>query len=156
VNNRHRDTDFGGADMDVFFITKRVSWGDCDPAGILYTPRVFDYCTEAIERWYAGPMGVDWPTMNRRDNMGSPTVHAECDYLVPMVPGLELEVRVLVTRLGRSSIDFAIEGAAATGGGIHFRARYTACITDFAQGKAVAIPEPLRRRIEAYGNLPSA
>lgn len=137
--------------MSVFAVTRRVSWGDCDPAGILYTPRVFDYCTEAIERWYAGPMGTDWPTMNRRDNMGSPTVHAECDYLVPMPPGLELQVRVLVTKVGASSINFLVEGVAAEGV-VHFRARYVACITDFAQSKAVPIPEPLRSRIVAYGN----
>lgn len=137
--------------MSVFAVTRRVSWGDCDPAGILYTPRVFDFCTEAIERWYAGPMGADWPTMNRRDNMGSPTVHAECDYLAPMPPGLELSVRVLVAKVGTSSINFEIEGVAADGA-VHFRARYVACITDFAQSRAVPIPEPLRSRIVAYGN----
>ena len=73
------------------------------------------------------------------------------DYLVPMPPGLELEVRVLVDKTGTSSITFVVEGIAANGT-THFRARYVACITDFAQGKAVPIPEPLRRRITAYGN----
>jgi 4-hydroxybenzoyl-CoA thioesterase len=136
--------------MGVFSIRRRVSWGDCDPAGILYTPRVFDYCTEAIERWYAGPMELDWPTMNRRDNMGSPTVHAECDYLVPMAPGLELDVRVLIEKLGTASITFRLEGV-ADDGTLHFRARYVGCITDFARNKAVPVPESLRRRIEAYG-----
>ena len=31
--------------------TKRmVRWGDCDPAGIIYTPKAIDYALETIER----------------------------------------------------------------------------------------------------------
>jgi len=30
--------------------TKRmVRWGDCDPAGIIYTPKAIDYALETIE-----------------------------------------------------------------------------------------------------------
>ena len=32
--------------------TKRmVRWGDCDPAGIIYTPKAIDYALETIENW---------------------------------------------------------------------------------------------------------
>ena len=132
--------------MAAFALNLRVSWGDADPAGILYTPRVFDYCTEALERWYAEVLGVDWVTMNRRLNLGSPMVHAACDYLRP---GLELAVRVLIERLGQSSITFRIEGFDRDGAA-YFKAKYVTCITDFVAAKAVSIPPDLRQRAEAY------
>ncbi len=32
-----------------FAVTRTVKWGDCDPAGIIYTPRVLDYAMEILE-----------------------------------------------------------------------------------------------------------
>ncbi len=34
-----------------FTVTRTVKRGDCDPAGIIYTPRVLDYAMEALEAW---------------------------------------------------------------------------------------------------------
>lgn len=126
-----------------------VSWGDCDPAGILYTPRVFDYCTEAVESWYRDVLGLDWMTMRSRHNMGSPMVHASCDYLKPMPPNLRIGVEVAIERMGTASLAFALTGRAEDGT-VHFRARYVACIVDFAKEGGTPIPEAWRRRIEAY------
>jgi len=135
--------------MAVYALPRRVSWGDCDPAGILYTPRVFDYCTQALECWYAEVMDLDWITMNRDHNLGSPMVHAACDYLSPMAPGLHLAVEVWIEALGGSSLTFRLDGKDAAGT-LYFRAKYVACITDFAQARAVPIPAGLRARAEAY------
>ncbi|MBI2235413.1 MAG: acyl-CoA thioesterase [Magnetospirillum sp.] len=139
----------------MFAHAVRVSWGDCDPAGILYTPRVFDYCTEALEVFYRTVLETDWITMTRRHNMGSPMVHASCDYLKPMPPDLELAVEVRLAKLGASSLTFALTGRAADGVE-HFRARYIACITDFAAAKSIPIPEHMRRRAEDYMRLTSS
>ncbi|MGA8291299.1 MAG: hypothetical protein WB820_02120, partial [Rhodoplanes sp.] len=32
-----------------FTVRRIVNWGDCDPAGIVYTPRVLDYVCETID-----------------------------------------------------------------------------------------------------------
>jgi len=135
--------------MAVFAVRRRVSWGDCDPAGILYTPRAFDYGTEALERWYAEVFGTDWLSLKRSHNIGSPMVHASCDYLKAMAPGLEIDVQVRIGRIGESSLTFRVEGVDLAGS-IHFRAKYVACITDASLNKAVAIPPALRLRAEAY------
>ena len=41
-----------------FTVTRTVKWGDCDPAGIIYTPRVLDYAMEIVEAWYREVLGV--------------------------------------------------------------------------------------------------
>lgn len=134
--------------MSVYAVKRRVSWGDCDPAGILYTPRVFDYCSQTLESWYAEVIKMDWVTMIR-GRRGSPTVHASCDYLKPMAPGLEVATTLHIDKLGETSITFRLEGKDDRGN-IYFRARYVSCITDFAQDKAIEIPADWRSRMQAY------
>ncbi|MGE5546664.1 MAG: acyl-CoA thioesterase [Solirubrobacterales bacterium] len=125
---------------------RMVAWGDCDPAGILYTPRVYDYCTEALDNFFRTVLGCDWVALLAGGN-GQPMVHTECDYLKPMRPGLELTVTVTVTATGRSSVTYAIDGMAADGTA-HFRARYVACFIDIESGAAVPIPERFRAILE--------
>ena len=40
-----------------FTVMRTVRWGDCDPAGIIYTPRVLDYAMEILE---AAGANVAW------------------------------------------------------------------------------------------------
>jgi len=134
--------------MTLYAIRRRVSWGDCDPAGILYTPRVFDYCTQVIECWYAEVIEADWMSMVR-EKRGSPTVHASCDYIKPMTPGLDLAVTLRIDTLGSASITFRLEGEDDKGK-IYFRAKYVSCIIDFAHDRAIRIPADWRARMEAY------
>lgn len=134
--------------MSLYTVKRRVSWGDCDPAGILYTPRVFDFCTQAIECWYAEVIEADWATMVR-DKRGSPTVHASCDYLKPMVPGLEVAITLRIDKLGDTSITFGLEGGDDRGT-IYFRAKYVSCIIDFTEDRAIEIPSDWRLKMQAY------
>lgn len=136
--------------MTLYVRKQRVAWGDCDPAGILYTPRVFDYCTEALEGWFRDVLGAAWFEM-MKTRTGSPVVRAECDYIRPMVPDLDLDVGVRIERLGGASITLLIDGTGPDGD-VHFRARYVVCTTDFngPRPKPMPIPAALRERAEAY------
>ena len=66
-----------------------VKWGECDPAGIIYTPRVIDFVLEAIEAWYQAVLGISWTELRNDRNTGVPMVRAECDFTRPPTPGLE-------------------------------------------------------------------
>ncbi|MDH3966294.1 MAG: acyl-CoA thioesterase, partial [Rhodospirillales bacterium] len=71
----------GSAKPSAFNVTRRVKWGDCDPAGIIYTPRVLDYAMETLEAWNREVLGVPWMKLNWEMSMGWPTVRAELDFL---------------------------------------------------------------------------
>jgi 4-hydroxybenzoyl-CoA thioesterase len=137
--------------VGVYVHRVRVAWGDCDPAGILFTPRVFDYCTEALECFYRDVLDADWPNLVRQRHMGSPMVHVECDFLAPMPPDLELAVELGIDKLGTASLTYVFTGRAPDGSE-HFRARFVACITDFQAGRPVPIPAAMRARAEAFMN----
>ena len=56
----------------VFTQTRVIKWGECDPAGIVYTPRILDYAMETVEAWYRDVLGVPWVKLNAELHLGSP------------------------------------------------------------------------------------
>lgn len=130
-------------------LPRTVRWGDCDPAGILYTPRVFDYMAEAVETWFRDVAGVAWMTLIRDGRHGAPTVHTACDYRRPMGPDLRIALTVELERIGRSSLSFRIVGD-DDDGQRYFEGRLVSCLTDLKAGRPVPIPDTIRSRAEAY------
>ena len=130
-----------------FSIKRMVRWGDCDPAGIIYSPRVFDYAIEAVEAWNREVLGVSWTKLIGEMGMGAPMVRAECDYLHPPKPDQELEIDVRIERLGRSSLTYLVRGF--DGNRDYFRVQLVSCFVARPEFKSTEIPPPLRQRIAA-------
>lgn len=83
--------------------TIEIQWGDCDPAGIVYFPRFFEYfdaCTNALfER-----AGLPKPEMLRKYQLvGVPLVDARARFLIPSSFGDIVAVDSCITEWGRSS-----------------------------------------------------
>ncbi len=132
-----------------FAVTRTVKWGDCDPAGIIYTPRVLDYAMEILEAWYREVVGVPWLVLNRDMGLGAPTVRAELDFFDAPYPDQELIVRLLVEDLGRSSITFLVSGRDGADKEF-FRAKLISCFISRPAFESTAIPDAFRERILAY------
>ena len=132
-----------------FSVTRRVKWGECDPAGIIYRPRVLDYAMEVVEAWFREIVGVTWLTLNREMGMGAPTVRAELDFLRAPHPDQDIVLDLRVESLGRSSITFLVTGADEAGQAL-FRAKLVSCIVSRPAFKPIAIPGEFRDSILAY------
>ncbi len=136
-------------DSHPFTVTRTVRWGDCDPAGIIYTPRVLDYAMEILEVWYREVVGVSWLTLNRERSMGVPTVRAELDFLAAPQPDQDMVLDLLVEDLGRSSITILVTGRDRAGKA-YFRAKLISCFISRPAFKPAAIPREFRDRIQDY------
>ena len=77
-------------------------FGDCDPVGIVYFPRYFDWFHRAMESWFDEGLGQPYAELLRHH--GLPTVHTECDYARPCAFGDRVVVELRVGRLGRTSL----------------------------------------------------
>lgn len=128
---------------------RRVSWADCDPAGMIYTPRVIDIATEALECFNKDVLGVSWFELNWTLQMGAPMVRVECDFLKIMPCDLELAVEVRAKRLGRASVTYQMTGRDAAGDE-YFRATYVVCYIDRKDHKSTPVPDRFRDSILAY------
>src|SRR6476469_9355114 len=80
-----------------------VRWGDCDPAGIAFYPRFFEWMDQA-PHLLARAMGVARDDMLPPRLLGFPLVGARAEFLAPARLDDRLEVRAWVTAVGRTSL----------------------------------------------------
>jgi 4-hydroxybenzoyl-CoA thioesterase len=87
-----------------YAVKRTVSWGDCDPAGIIYTPRALDYGAETLEAWVRDILGTTWREMNTVTGFGMPTVRAEIDYVGVLHVDQHVSCELRVEKLGETSL----------------------------------------------------
>ena len=138
----------------VHTLALEVRFGDCDPAGIVYFPRFFDFFHQAMETWFPAHLGFGYDEFVRDRKLGFPAVHSEADFERPSRFGERIEIQQRVVRLGRTSIEFAYEvhgpeGRRATGRSVCVVMNLDAASPE--HGRPVEIPAALRERIEAFG-----
>lgn len=82
----------------------QIEWGDCDPFGIVFFPRYFEYfdaCTNAL---FHRALGMKKAEMFRHYKIaGIPLVRASCNFFVPSSFGDVVQVESTVTEWGTSS-----------------------------------------------------
>jgi 4-hydroxybenzoyl-CoA thioesterase len=88
----------------------QVSWGDCDPAGIVFYPRFYAWM-DTVSHVLAREMGIPRESMipPGSDMLGFPVVGTQAQYLSPARMDDLLEVRTWVARVGRSSLSLRHE-----------------------------------------------
>jgi YbgC/YbaW family acyl-CoA thioester hydrolase len=123
-----------------------VRFGDLDPAGIVYYPRLVDFLHRAFEDFFGGHVGRPYPEVIR-SGIGFPTVRLEVDFLRPLRHGDLAVIAVGVEHVGRTSMRFRYEGR--VGDETAFRARNTAVSVDLATLRPVPTPEWLRERLDS-------
>ncbi|MCH9685021.1 MAG: acyl-CoA thioesterase [Deltaproteobacteria bacterium] len=145
------------APAGVYRYPVRVTWGDCDPAGIVYFPRFFEKFHEAMERWFGDALGQPYEVLIGGRKLGLPSVHTEADFAAPCRFGDALVVELRVPRLGGSSItlDYRVV-AEDPQDEVRLRGRTVCALMDLDPERptfrrAVPWPDDLRARIETFG-----
>jgi len=130
----------------------RVTWGDCDPARIVYTARIPWFALDAINAWWEERLGDGWFQLELDRGVGTPFVHMSLDFRAPVTPRHRLICHVWPARLGATSIDFRVDGV--QDGVTCFEGRFT-CVFVEARAFAKCHPPPeIRDLVEAH--LPPA
>lgn len=132
-----------------YTVRRIVKWGECDPAGIVYTPRFLDWVIEAAESFFAEAVGVDWFQLNQTYGLGSPSVSTKIDFRKPIQYGQPFTIEVLVRKLTRSTITYVMRGRDEPGD-LCFEAELVSCIIDHKRMKSVTIPDHIRQPILDY------
>jgi 4-hydroxybenzoyl-CoA thioesterase len=132
----------------AFTRTVAIRFSHCDPAGIVYFPNYFDMFNGLIEDWYTEQLGVDYANLILNEHFGFPFVHIETDFKIPSRMGEHLDLTLLLTRIGRSSLSVVIVGHLA--GVERLRARLVTAMMSLETQHAVELPHALRDKFEIY------
>lgn len=125
-----------------------IRFGQCDPAGIVYTPVYFDLFNVAIEEWYPASLGIDYYALLRDEKVGVGYGHASADFLLASAMGDVLEIAIVVTDIGRSSFRLTLH--AFKGEEEAVRGRLVVVTTSLVEQRAIPIPAKLKQALEAY------
>ena len=125
-----------------FAIEYPVRFQDVDAAGVLFFGRIYDYCHQAYEEFWASE-GIDRAHFFSGATYLVPIAHSEADYRTPVRHGEHIVVSLSVVRVGRASFtlryrvtdrDGTLKASVAT---VH-------AFVDRATMKPIAIPPALR------------
>ncbi|MBX2885989.1 MAG: hypothetical protein KTR32_38895 [Granulosicoccus sp.] len=125
----------------------RVTWGDCDPANIVYTGRLPWFALDAINAWWVEYLNGDgWFQMELDRNIGTPFVRLEMDIQKPVTPRNNLICHTWPVALGETSITFRVDGEQEDA--LCFAFKSVSVFTIANEFRKQTVPPDFRRLIE--------
>jgi 4-hydroxybenzoyl-CoA thioesterase len=134
--------------VEVFEIEDTIRFAQCDPAGIVFFPQYLVMLNTLHERWFTEGLGVPYHEYIGLRRLGVPTVRLECDFTAVSRHGDRLRQRLAVAKLGRTSLELAVEFDCAN----ELRARFRQVLvcTSLATHKSHPLPEDLRAGMQRF------
>jgi 4-hydroxybenzoyl-CoA thioesterase len=129
-----------------------IEWGHCDPAGIVFNPRFFEFFDWSTARLVHVALDLGASSLNAAFGVvGIPLVDTRANFLRPSRYGDEVEIVSEVARIGRSSfeIDHRLFNRGELAVEAHEKRVWT--VRDKGDGRlrSRAIPEDVVRRLTA-------
>ena len=129
-----------------FTTTRTILFGDCDPAGIVYTPRIAYFVIEAIHEFLSDRLGGEGLRKVFAMGILPPARALSIEFISPMTWDEVISIEVGSEAPGTTSFGFAVEGR-QTSGEVTFRASMTqVCICPESK-QPIALPDALRQAL---------
>jgi 4-hydroxybenzoyl-CoA thioesterase len=89
----------------VFRRRLTIEWGHCDPAGIVFNSRYFEYFDWSTTLLFQAALGFGKPELQAKFDADMPLVDARAKFLRPASYGDEVEIASTIGEFRRSSFD---------------------------------------------------
>lgn len=129
-----------------FTHTLRVRYGECDPQGVVFNANYFAYFDVALTELWREAAGSYTSMMESGVDMV--VAEATARYLAPARFDDELEVAILITRLGTTSMVTSMSVTRDETLVVEGEMRHV--FIDAATGAKIPIPADIRSRLEAH------
>lgn len=130
-------------------LARSVRFGDCDPAGIVFTPNYSRFVFDACEVWLRRVIKVDIADQLRDDEVGTPVRAISVQLLYPLKPADDFTMRVWVKEIGRASFTLLVIGENGRGRRC-FVGEMTCVSTIRLKREVIDLPDHYRRAMEDY------
>ncbi len=132
---------------------RRVKWGECDPAGVVYTPRFADYVAEAHLAFFEHLFAAPPYELLEASQMALPAKAIAIEFRRSLWPNDWFEVEVFVGEIRTRTYD--LDMTARNDDGIEvFVATLTLICLDRGAKKAVPLPQFVRDRLVEFQGSP--
>lgn len=84
--------------------SRKVEFQHCDPAGIVFYPRYFEFFNSAVHEFFDQVADYEFGKMHMVDRRGVPLVHVSMDFRAPSHLSETLTISLGVIQVGESSL----------------------------------------------------
>lgn len=134
----------------MFEIQQKVLFRHCDPAGIVLFSRYFEMMNDCIEAFF--DQCLNCPFEQFHQTAGIPTATITTTFTSPSRHGDMLDLRLSVTRVGRTSFDY--EMSCHCGKTQRFMTNATLVHIDL-DGRPTPLPDSIKQRLIDYTKVSS-
>jgi acyl-CoA thioester hydrolase len=132
-----------------FTIRRRVKWGECDPAGVVYTVSFAEYVMSAAELFYGFLLGSSPQAAKQEHGFGTPTGALKLDFKRSLRPDEEFDITVRPSEIRQRSYVLQIDARTPPGEPV-FSAELTPVCIGRDERRAIPLPAGFRLALEQY------
>ena len=132
----------------AYTIRRQIRFSHSDPAGIVFFAEFFRMFNDLFEDWLENCLGINFARQFQVEERMFPLVHVNADFKEARKMGQKLDLTLLVTKLGKSSIAYDIIGH--DGYLEILSASFVTCVASKRTMKSTEIPDEIRAKIEEY------
>ncbi|MCX7565975.1 hypothetical protein OS189_06425 [Sulfitobacter sp. F26169L] len=125
--------------------------GQCDPAGIVYTPEFFNVFNQVIEAWFCERLGINYYDVLGPRRTGLGYVRANATFFAPCTMGDEVDVFVSVPKVGGKSYSLTLH--AMKGEKEMLRGEFTTVVTSLDSHRSIDIPQDIKDALLEYAKI---
>ncbi|HCN70762.1 MAG TPA: thioesterase [Pusillimonas sp.] len=132
-----------------FTVRRTVKWGQCDPAGVVYTVVFAEYVISTAELFYGSLFGQGPQQAKDEYQFGTPTRGLTFDFRKSLRPDDLFDTEVRVGRIGTSTYQLLMHARDMEGDTV-----FTACLTPICivrgQRESISIPEHFKEKLKVH------
>ncbi|VVE26056.1 thioesterase [Pandoraea cepalis] len=132
-----------------FVVRRQVRWGECDPAGVVYTATFSDYVISIADLFYGSLFGGTPQAVKNRHGFGTPTRALTFDFHRSLWPDDAFDVTVEVAEVRNRTFTLLMTARKADND-IAFIARLTPICIQRGARESIEMPSVLRAALEQY------
>ncbi|MFT7722712.1 MAG: thioesterase family protein [Roseateles sp.] len=130
-------------------VRRRVKWGECDPAGVVYTVTFSEYVLSSAELFYGALFETTPQRAKREQGFGTPSRALSFDFRRSLWPDEDFDMTVRVAEISTRTYTLEITGRTLEGD-VVFIARLTPVCVARDERRSIEIPAPFRAALERY------
>lgn len=129
-------------------VRRRVLWGECDPAGVVYTPRFGDYLASAFG-WFVRAVLDDRLKLDDGTPLGTPMKALTLEFQRTLKVGDFFDMFVAIGEIRRRTFDVLITAKSPVGE-VHFTGSLSPILIKGSTFETVELTPAIREALDAY------
>ncbi|MDM0117834.1 thioesterase family protein [Variovorax sp. J22R133] len=132
-----------------FVVRRRVKWGECDPAGVVYTVTFSEYVISAAELFYGALFETTPQRAKREQGFGTPSRALAFDFQRSLRPDDEFDMTVTVTDIRERTYVLDVTGRIPQGEVVFIATLTPVCVAR-EERRSIEIPPAFRQKLQHY------